>query len=126
MRIGAFVATAVALLLPAAAPAAPIARFAWFDYRGEDPVDRTVKAGPNDYRNPILPGFYPDPSILRVGSDFYLVNSTFTYFPGLPIFHSRDLVTWTQIGNAIDRTGQVDFKQIGLSRGIYAPDLTYR
>ncbi len=116
----------MSLLLTAAAPAAPVARFAWFDYKGEDPVDRAMKAGPAEYRNPILQGFYPDPSILRVGQDYYLVNSTFTYFPGLPVFHSRDLVNWTQIGNAIDRPGQVDFKQIGTSRGIYAPDISYR
>ena len=54
-------------------------------------------------QNPILSGFYPDPSLCRVGEDFYLVNSTFAYFPGLPVFHSKDLVTWKQIGNAIDR-----------------------
>ncbi len=116
----------LAVPLMGAAVPAPVARFAWFDYRGEDPVDRAMKAGANDYRNPILQGFYPDPAILRVGQDYYLVNSTFTYFPGLPVFHSRDLVNWTQIGNAIDRPGQVDFKNIGLSAGIYAPDLSYR
>ncbi|WCM25812.1 glycoside hydrolase family 43 protein [Sphingomonas sp. QA11] len=125
MRGGAFATAALALLLTAAAPAAPVARFAWFDYRGEDPVDRAAKAGPGDYRNPILQGFYPDPSIERVGSDYYLVNSTFSYFPGLPIFHSRDLVSWTQIGNAIDRPSQFNFKQIGLSRGIFAPDISH-
>lgn len=117
-------AALLALSLTATAPA-PVATFAWFDYRGEDPVDRAVTAGPGEYRNPILQGFYPDPSIERVGSDYYLVNSTFSYFPGLPIFHSRDLVSWTQIGNAIDRPTQFDFKQIGLSRGIFAPDLSY-
>jgi xylan 1,4-beta-xylosidase len=114
----------LALLLIAAAPA-PVARFAWFDYRGEDPVDRATTAGPGEYRNPILQGFYPDPSIERVGRDYYLVNSSFAYFPGLPVFHSRDLVSWTQIGNAIDRPSQFDFKQIGLSRGIFAPDLSH-
>ena len=51
--------------------------------------------------NPILPGFYPDPSICAVGRDFYLVNSTFAYFPGVPIFHSRDLAHWRQIGNVL-------------------------
>lgn len=116
---------ALPLLGAAPASAAPVARFAWFDYRGEDPVDRAAKASPADYRNPILQGFYPDPSILRVGGDYYLVNSTFSWFPGLPVFHSRDLVNWTQIGNAIDRPGQFDFKQIGLSRGIFAPDISY-
>jgi alpha-N-arabinofuranosidase len=125
MRFRLAIAALLALPLLGAAPAAPVARFAWFDYRGEDPVDRAVKAGPNDYRNPILAGYYPDPSIVRVGDDYYLANSTFTSFPGVPIFHSRDLVSWTQIGNAIDRPGQMDFKQIGPSRGIYAPDLSF-
>ena len=119
------IAALLALPLIGAAPVAPVARFAWFDYRGEDPVDRAVTAGTAEYRNPILQGFYPDPSILRVGSDYYLVNSSFSWFPGLPIFHSRDLVSWTQIGNAIDRPGQFDFKQIGLSRGIFAPDISH-
>ncbi|MEO6218222.1 MAG: glycoside hydrolase family 43 protein [Sphingomonas sp.] len=134
MRIRAMIAALLALpLLVAAAAggqaapvgAGPVAYFDWFDYRGDDPVDRAMKAGPDAYRNPILQGFYPDPSILRVGGDYYLVNSSFSYFPGLPIFRSRDLVSWTQIGNAIDRPGQFDFKQIGLSRGIFAPDITY-
>ena len=125
MRFRTVIAALLALPLLGAAPAAPVARFAWFDYRGEDPVDRAMKAGPNEYRNPILQGYYPDPSVVRVGDDYYLANSTFTSFPGVPIFHSRDLVNWTQIGNAIDRQGQVDFKQIGPSRGIYAPDLSF-
>lgn len=99
------------------------ARFDWFDYAGRDPVDATLRVGPADYRNPILQGYYPDPSITRVGDDFYLVNSTFAYFPGIPIFHSRDLVNWTQIGNAIDRPDQLDFKRLGLSRGVFAPTI---
>ena len=57
--------------------------------------------------NPILKGFYPDPSICRVGEDYYLVTSTFEYFPGIPVFHSRDLVNWRQIGNALDRPSQL-------------------
>lgn len=59
------------------------------------------------YRNPIIPGFYPDPSVCRVGDDYYLVNSTFEYFPGVPVFHSKDLVNWTQIGHCIHREGQI-------------------
>ena len=57
--------------------------------------------------NPILPGFYPDPSICAVGDDYYLVHSTFSYFPGIPIMHSRDLVHWEQIGNVMDRQSQL-------------------
>ena len=55
-------------------------------------------------KNPIMPGFYPDPSICAVGEDYYLVNSTFAYFPGLPVLHSKDLVHWEQIGNVMDRS----------------------
>ncbi len=55
------------------------------------------------YQNPIIPGFYPDPSVCRVGEDYYLVTSTFQYFPGVPVFHSRDLVHWRQIGHCLTR-----------------------
>lgn len=110
-----------ALPLIAAAPA-PV-RFAWFRYSGDDAT--FARAGPGDYANPILPGFYPDPSIIRVGAWFYLVNSTFAYFPGLPVFRSRDLVHWTQIANAIDRPGQIDLTGRGLSEGLFAPALHY-
>ncbi|MGN6376135.1 MAG: family 43 glycosylhydrolase, partial [Sphingomonas sp.] len=92
----------------AAPPPTPLrATFDWFDYSGNDALPAGVKQGADAYRNPILQGFYPDPSIARVGRDYYLVNSTFGWFPGLPVFHSRDLVHWTQIGNAIDRPDQV-------------------
>jgi len=63
--------------------------------------------------------------MVRVGEDYYLVNSTFTHFPGLPIFHSKDLVHWTQIGNAIDRPSQVDFGKLEVSRGLYAPAINW-
>lgn len=59
------------------------------------------------YQNPVIPGFYSDPSMCRVGEDYYLVTSTFEYFPGVPVFHSRDLVHWEQIGHCIDRPGQM-------------------
>ena len=75
--------------------------------------------------NPILPGFYPDPSICAVGRDFYLVNSTFAYFPGVPIFHSRDLAHWRQIGNVLTRPSQLPLDGCRHSRGIYAPTLRY-
>ncbi|ESQ83324.1 hypothetical protein AEAC466_13830 [Asticcacaulis sp. AC466] len=82
------------------------------------------RLGPQ-YENPILPGYYPDPSITRVGDDYYLVNSSFAYYPGIPVFHSRDLVNWTQIGNAIDRPGMLDFSGLATSRGVFAPDITH-
>ncbi|MFB9292298.1 glycoside hydrolase family 43 protein [Persicitalea jodogahamensis] len=75
--------------------------------------------------NPILTGFYPDPSIVRAGSDYYLVNSTFSYFPGIPVFHSKDLKNWKQIGNVIDRPSQMDFMGERLTRGLFAPAISY-
>lgn len=75
--------------------------------------------------NPILKGFYPDPSICRVGDNFYLVNSSFAYFPGVPIFHSKDLVNWEQIGHVLDRSSQLPLGNCGHSRGIFAPTIRY-
>lgn len=77
------------------------------------------------FQNPILSGFHPDPSICRAGSDFYLVNSTFEYFPGLPIYHSRDLVHWELIGNALDRPTQLPLKGATDNGGLYAPTIRY-
>lgn len=75
--------------------------------------------------NPILPGCYPDPSICRVGDTYYLVTSTFEYLPGLPVFRSRDLATWEQIGHVVDRPGQLDYAGIASSGGLYAPTLRH-
>jgi xylan 1,4-beta-xylosidase len=76
--------------------------------------------------NPILPGFWPDPSICRVGDDYYLVCSSFEYAPGVPIFHSRDLSSWHQIGNVLDRPSQLELPADTLaSRGIYAPTIRH-
>ncbi|MBN1891094.1 MAG: glycoside hydrolase family 43 protein [Thermoflexales bacterium] len=77
------------------------------------------------FHNPIIPGFYPDPSICRVGEDFYLATSTFEYFPGVPIFHSLDLVHWRQIGHVLDRPSQLDLDGVKPSGGIYAPTIRY-
>ena len=74
-------------------------------------------------KNPVLSGFYPDPSICRAGSDFYLVTSTFAYFPGIPVFHSKDLKSWKQIGNAIDRPGQLCYDENRISQGLFAPTI---
>lgn len=75
--------------------------------------------------NPILAGFYPDPSVCRVGEDYYLVTSTFAYFPGVPIFHSRDLVNWKQIGNILNRKEQINLTGAQHSWGIFAPTIRY-
>ncbi|MEK5061444.1 glycoside hydrolase 43 family protein [Paenibacillus sp. FSL H7-0326] len=75
--------------------------------------------------NPVISGFHPDPSICRVGSDYYVVTSSFQYFPGVPIFHSRDLVHWKQIGHCLTRKSQLDLDQCKSSMGIYAPTLRF-
>ncbi|SFF16993.1 alpha-N-arabinofuranosidase [Paenibacillus algorifonticola] len=77
------------------------------------------------FQNPVLPGFYPDPSAIRVGEDYYLVTSSFEFFPGVPIFHSKDLVNWRQIGHVLDRPSQLNLDAIAPSRGIWAPTLRY-
>lgn len=77
------------------------------------------------FENPILPGFYPDPSICRVDEDYYMVTSTFEYFPGVPIFHSKDLIHWRQIGHVLDRPSQLNLDGVPNSKGIYAATIRY-
>lgn len=77
------------------------------------------------YRNPVIPGFHPDPSICRVGSDFYLVTSSFEYFPGVPIFHSKNLIDWRLLGHVLTRKSQLPLHRVRSSGGIYAPTLRY-
>ncbi len=77
------------------------------------------------YANPVLAGFYPDPSVCRVGADYYLVNSSMEYFPGVPISHSRDLIHWRQIGHCLTRPSQVALERCVSSQGIFAPTLRY-
>jgi len=72
------------------------------------------------YRNPVIPGFYSDPSVCRAGDDYYLITSSFEYFPGVPIFHSKDLINWKQIGHCIHRKNQIP---VGLN--IFAATLRY-
>ena len=78
-----------------------------------------------EYRNPIIPGYHPDPSVCRVGDTFYLVNSSFQYFPGVPIFQSKDMVHWRQIGNVLTRESQLPLKGASSWLGIYAPTIRY-
>jgi len=77
------------------------------------------------FRYPILPGFYPDPSICRVGDDYWLVTSSFSYFPGVPVFHSLDLVNWEQVGHVLDRPSQLDLDGVQHSHGIFAPTIRH-
>jgi len=85
----------------------------------------SLAASAGSWHNPVIPGFYPDPSICRVDSDFYLVNSSFQFFPGVPIFHSRDLINWEQIGNVLDRPSQLPLGTANAWLGIYAPTIRY-
>lgn len=77
------------------------------------------------YKNPIIPGFNPDPSICRVGEDFYLVTSTFEFFPGVPIYHSKNLVNWELINYCLTRDSQLPLENAVVSKGIYAPTIRY-
>lgn len=76
-------------------------------------------------RNPVIGGYHPDPSVTHVGNYFYLVNSSFQYFPGVPIYRSADLVNWQLIGNVLNRESQVPLKGASSWLGIYAPTLRY-
>ncbi len=77
------------------------------------------------YTNPVISGFHPDPSVCKAGDDYYLVTSSFEYFPGVPIFHSKDLVNWEQIGHCLTRSSQLDLNKCRPSGGIYAPTIRY-
>ena len=75
--------------------------------------------------NPILPGFNPDPSICRVGEDYYIATSTFEWYPGVQIHHSRDLVNWKLVKRPLDRASQLDMRGNPDSCGIWAPCLSH-
>ena len=77
------------------------------------------------FKNPIIPGYNPDPSICRVGSDYYIVNSTFEFFPGVPVYHSKNLVNWELTGYCLDRRSQLELEDCRNSGGIYAPTIRY-
>jgi xylan 1,4-beta-xylosidase len=126
MRKSLLLAAAVLMLTPAlkaqqTPDTSTWAQFNAFTYTGK--VATTPKAG--EFLNPIVAGFHPDPTICRVGEDYYLVNSAFNYFPSLPIWHSKDLVNWTQIGNILDRPSQFPMTGGAMDRGTYAPTIRY-
>lgn len=85
----------------------------------------SIKIIAQGYLNPIIPGFHPDPSICRVDSSYYLVNSSFEYFPGIPLFHSKDLINWEQIGHVLTRESQFKPKGGNMWGGVYAPTIRY-
>lgn len=99
--------------------------FKEFIYEGEDQVYKNYPLNHGEFYNPILQGCYPDPSVTRKGDDYFLVTSSFSMFPGVPIFHSKDLVNWKQLGHVLDRKSQLKVTRSGVSEGIYAPAIRY-
>lgn len=99
--------------------------FSKFIYEGDDEIYKNYPLQPDEFYTPILQGCYPDPSITRKGNDYYLVCSSFAFFPGVPIFYSNDLVNWKQVGHVLDRLSQLKVHDAGMSSGVYAPDIKY-
>lgn len=114
-----------AMLLAAFASQAQTATFKYFKYDGKDARFDKKYDPSSQYLNPIMAGFYPDPSVCRVGDTYYLVNSSFSFFPGVPIFTSKDLVNWKQLGHVLDRESQLPLGSQNVSGGIFAPAITY-
>lgn len=99
--------------------------FTNFVYEGNDKVYNDNPLKEDEYYNPILQGCYPDPAITRKGDDYFMVCSSFAMFPGVPIFHSKDLVNWKQIGHVLDRKSQLKVQDAGIAFGIFAPAIKY-
>jgi len=87
--------------------------FLFFNCKEKNEAKNSFLNNELEIKNPILKGFYPDPSIVKVENDYFLVNSTFSYFPGLPVFHNTDLVNWKQIGHVMDRVNQLNLNGVG-------------
>lgn len=104
-----------------------VAHFDYFVYKGmDDYYNQNPLEGTDEFFNPILPGWYSDPSICTDGENYFMITSTFGYFPGVPIFHSTDLINWTQIGHVLDRTTQLEkLEGQQISGGIFAPAIEY-
>lgn len=105
-----------------------MAKFEFFEYTGQDYYYEQVPlTGASQFYNPILPGWFSDPSICRVGDDYWLCTSTFGYYPGVPLYHSRDLVSWELVGNILNRPSQLPYlKGQSIDKGgIYAPAIRY-
>ena len=112
-------------MLLAVGAQAQTARFDYFKYKGNDARFNVSIDPTHQYYNPVLAGFYPDPSVCRVGDTYYLVNSSFTFFPGVPLSTSKDLVNWQPAGHVLDRPSQVPLKGQHVSGGIFAPAISY-
>ena len=96
------------------------AYFDWFEYTGRDDLFAAPLAE-GQFRNPILAGFYPDPAICRVGEDYYIATSTFEWYPGVQIHHSRDLANWELVTRPLNRASQLDMRGNPDSCGVWAP-----
>ncbi|MGF1586567.1 MAG: glycoside hydrolase family 43 protein [Bacteroidales bacterium] len=99
--------------------------FSQFVYEGNDQVYNDYPLEDDEFYSPILQGCYPDPAIIRKGDDYFMVHSSFAMVPGVPMFHSNDLVNWKQIGHVLDRPSQLQVQNTGISAGIYAPAIKY-
>jgi len=103
-----------------------VAHFDYFSYKGDDDFYKeNPLSGDDYYYNPVLPGWYSDPSICTNGKDYFLVTSTFSYFPGVPIFHSTDLLNWKQVGHVLNRPSQLPLERQRVNEGIFAPSVSY-
>ncbi|WP_297094660.1 glycoside hydrolase family 43 protein [uncultured Draconibacterium sp.] len=118
-----FVASGVQPVKKGTSTNAPV--FSNFVYQGDDDVYKKYPLEEGEFYSPILQGCYPDPAITRKGDDYYLVCSSFAMFPGVPIFHSKDLVNWTDLGGVLDNPETFDTHDCGISAGVYAPGITY-
>lgn len=113
------------IVLPAVYfPPIVVTTYKHFIYKGPFTSIR-VKCIENMYNNPVIPGFNPDPSIIRVDNDYFLVTSSFEYFPGAPIYHSSDLIRWTLIGHALTRPSQIQIHTPEPGGGVWATTLRY-
>ena len=99
--------------------------FSNFTYKGDDQVYKDYPLGPDEFYTPLLQGCYPDPAITKKGDDYYMVCSSFAMFPGVPVFHSKDLVNWTDLGGVLNDVTQFNPHDTGISAGVYAPGITY-
>ena len=97
------------------------AEFAW----AQDKPEISAQTPPETFQNPILSGFSPDPSICKVGDDYYLVTSSFTWFPGIPVYHSKDLVNWKVIGHGLNRSDMINMDGLNDNDGIWAVTIRY-
>lgn len=94
-------------------------------YQGDDNIYKNNPLKSDEFYSPVLQGCYPDPAITRKGDDYFMVCSSFAMFPGVPIFHSKDLVNWTDLGGVLNKVSEFNPHDTGISAGVYAPGITY-